>query len=105
MANRSVRAIIDDALSSNLHWERLCFGLVILLVLAGLATLVTGIITDKNVVALSGAGVTGLFWPAMRYADSFRRDNIRLRMFECALTTATPEELVVYLREAIGVHK
>lgn len=85
--------IIDAAIKDNRRWEQLCFGLVILLVGTGVSTLVTGIIKEKDAVAVSGAGVTGLFWPALSFARRLREFNIRIRLSEVALSLATtPEE-------------
>lgn len=103
-ARRPAKEIIDDALRDNKSWEWLCFGLVVLLVATGVAVLITGIIQNEIVVAVTGGGVTGLFWPALGYARGFRRDNIRIRLFEFALSKAdTTQEAAAILREAIGL--
>jgi hypothetical protein len=103
---RSAREIIDDALGDNQWWEWLCFGLVILLVVTGIGTLVMGIIKEKELIVLTGGGVTGLFWPALSFARSFREANIRVRLYELALAMAkTPDEATSVLREALGIPK
>lgn len=54
-------------------------------------------------VAAVGGGVTGLFLPALWFAKGFRRDNIRIRLYEIPLAMATDgDEAARYLREAIG---
>ena len=100
---RPAKDIIDDALRDNRSWEWLCYALVFLLVLTGVGTLITGIIQQKEVVVLTGGGVIGLFWPAMRFARGFRQDNIRIRLFEYALAKATTAtEAADILRTALN---
>ena len=100
---RSAKSIVDDALGDNRFWEWLCYAIVVLLVLTGLTTLVVGVAQQKEIVALTGGGVAGLFWPAMHFAKGFRSDNIRIRMYEYALSKAeTPAEAAAILKEALG---
>lgn len=99
---RPATEIIDDALRDNRSWEWLCYALVVLLVVTGVGTLVAGIIQGREVVVVTGGGVTGLFWPALRFARGFRDANIRVRLYELALAMAkTPEEASAALREAL----
>jgi hypothetical protein len=62
--------------------EWLAFALVVLVVLTGVCRLGRGYHIGRDWVAVTGGGVTGLFWPALRYAQSYRRDNIRIRLYE-----------------------
>ena len=79
---------------------------MILLVVTGNSTLIAGVVLEKSWIALTGGGVTGLFWPAMRFARGLREANIRIRLSELAFTLAkTPEEASVILREAFGFLK
>lgn len=94
---------MGQSLSDNRLWEWLCYTLVILLVVVGVSTLFVGIIKEKEVIAATGGGVTGLFWPALRYASAFRKDNIRIRLYELALAKAkTSDEIAAVLCDALG---
>ena len=84
----------------------MAFGLVIVLVTTGVTTLVAGIILDRQYLTLSGGGVTCLFWPAMRFAVTIRADNIRIRLYEAAISKATTSAEVAHiLAEALGTRK
>jgi hypothetical protein len=101
--SRPAKEIIDDALADNRWWEWLCYVLVALLVVTGISVLIIGIIQEKAAIAATGGGVTALFWPALSFARSFRRDNIRIRLYEIPLTMAKDDEAAArHLREAIG---
>ena len=103
---RSAKEIIDDALRDNRSWEWLCYVLVVLLVGVGISILLFGIILERDVAAVVGGGVSGLFWPALRYARNFRQDNIRVRLYELPLAMSkSPEDAAMYLERAIGALK
>jgi hypothetical protein len=103
---RAAKEIIDDALQSNRWWEWLAFTLVIVLVVTGVSTLVVGIILDRWYLTLSGGGVTCLFWPAMRVSLLIRSENIRIRLYEIAISKATTaSETADILTEALGPGK
>ena len=87
-AKRSVQAVIDAALAEGRRWEWLCYALVAFFVLLGSVVLIVGIVRESGLTALAGSVFTGLFWPALRYADSVRRDLVRTRLYEIALAKA-----------------
>ncbi len=102
--NRSVQAVIDEAIAEGRRWERLCYGLVVFFILIGTVVLVVGVVRESGLVALAGSAFAGLFWPALRYADGVRRDLVRTRMYEMALAKAkTADEMLRMLREVAGV--
>ena len=102
-APRSAKDVIDAALQDNSSWEWLCYIAVILLIATGLAGFVTGIILGRDLVAIGGAGVTALVWPALRFAGRLRDANIRIRMYELPLSRAdTADDAARILNEALG---
>lgn len=103
-AERSVQAVIDEAIAEGRRWERLCYALVVFFILLGSVVLVVGVVRESGLVALAGSVFAGLFWPALRYADGVRRDLVRTRMYEMALAKAkTADEMLQMLREVAGV--
>lgn len=102
MAARTAKEVIDAALRDNRAWEWLCYALVILVVVVGLTVLVIGAARGDGIIALAGGGVTGLFFFALRFAQRIRDENIKIRLYEVALTKAkTPTEASQILREAL----
>lgn len=102
-APRPAREVIDAALRENRVWEVLSFALTLTFATVGLTVLGVGAYRSEGLVALSGAAASALFWPAMRYAVGIRQANIRIRMFEIALTSAkNAREAAAFIREAMG---
>ncbi|WP_148087905.1 hypothetical protein [Gemmata obscuriglobus] len=103
MPRRSVQEVIDQAIGEGRRWERLCYALVLFFIALGSIVLIVGVVRESGLLALDGSLFTGLFWPALRYADGVRRDLIRTRMYEMALAKAkTPAEMLEMLREVAG---
>lgn len=104
VARRPAREVIDAAIAEGRRWEWLSYALVIFFVLLGSTVLVVGVTRESGLTALAGSAFTGLFWPALKYADSVRRDLVRTRMYEMALTKAkTADEMLQMLREVAAV--
>jgi|GEM_PF-6490809 len=99
---RSVQEVIDEAIAK--HGDgRLCYAVVVFFILLGSVILIVGVVRESGMVALAGSVFTGLFWPALRYADGVRRDLVRTRMYEMALAKAkTADEMLQMLREVAG---
>lgn len=103
-ANRSAQEVIDQAIADGQRWERLCYALVLFFILLGSIVLIVGVVRESGLIAIAGSLFTGLFWPALRYADGVRRDLIRTRIYEMALAKAkTADEMLQMLREVAGV--
>jgi len=101
-APRSARDVIDQAIRENRSWERLCFAFVVGLLLAGAAILLQGIVSGEGVVVASGAAVAALFWRPLRYAIEIRAANMRIRLFELALSVAkNGKEAASLIRDAM----
>jgi hypothetical protein len=100
---RPAREIIDAAIQENRSWEWLSYALTIAFAVVGLTVLVVGAIQGEGVIAASGAAASALFWPAMRNAVLIRRANIRIRMFELALSQAkNSKDAATLIRDAMG---
>lgn len=100
---RSAEDVIDEAISDNLWWERLCYGLVIVFGTTGVAAIVAGFMKESGTISLSGTGPIVLLWPLLRFIERVRNDNIRIRMHELALAKAkTTNEMVAILREVFN---
>jgi hypothetical protein len=98
---RSAKAVIDAAVRENRSWEWLSYVLTILFAIVGLLTLLIGAVKGDGLVSLSGSLAAALFWPALRSANSIRQANIRIRLYELALTKAkTAKEAADIIRDA-----
>ncbi len=97
---RDAKTVIDTAIADNLWWEQLCYGLIVVFVVVGIAIVIVGAAQDNGLVSLSGTGLAGLFWPAIRYVWKFRSENIRVRLYELPLAAAgSADEMAAILRE------
>jgi hypothetical protein len=85
---RSTTEIINNALRENAKWEWLCYVGIVVFVVIGLTTLIVGLIRGESITSIVGGVVTSLFWPGLRFADQFRRENLKIRLYEDALNKA-----------------
>ena len=101
---RPTTEIINNALRENAKWEWLCYIGIVVFVVIGLTTLGFGLVRGDGVTSVVGGVVTSLFWPGIRYADRFRRDNLKIRLYEAALNKAsTSQEVRDILKEIFSV--
>jgi hypothetical protein len=104
-AGRTPRDIIDQALSENRLSAGLCYFLVLLFSLAGVAALAWGAWNGEGLVALAGSLSSSLFWPALSNARAIRAENVAIRLLELTLANAkTADEAANALKDAFQVH-
>jgi hypothetical protein len=100
---RTAKKVIDEAIREGRKWEWLCYSLVVVFVLLGIVIIAIGIIRESGLTALAGSIFTICFWPALRYAESVRKDLARTRLYELPLTAAKgADELTKILNKITG---
>jgi hypothetical protein len=85
---RTAKQVIDQAIRENRTGEKICYGLVLLFALAGLAVLGYGVWQGQGLIALAGSLAGAVLWPALRQARRIRKENQLLRLLEVPLTNA-----------------
>jgi hypothetical protein len=85
---RTAKQVIDQAIRENGRASLLCYTLVILFALVGVAVLIGGAFAREGLVSLAGSVASMLFWPALSQARQIRELNLSIRLLEIPLSRA-----------------
>ena len=83
---RTAKLVIDQAIRENRGASILCYVLVILFAVTGVAVLIGGAIAREGLVSLAGSVASTLFWPALNQARQIRELNLSIRLLEIPLS-------------------
>lgn len=78
----------SDAIRENRGASILCYALVILFAVTGVAVLIGGAFAREGLVSLAGSVASILFWPALNQARQIRELNLTIRLLEIPLSRA-----------------
>ncbi len=79
---RTAKLVIDQAIRENRGASILCYALVILFTVTGVAVLIGGALAREGLVSLAGSVASILFWPALNQARQIRELNLSIRLLE-----------------------
>jgi hypothetical protein len=85
---RTAKIVIDQAIRENRWASTLCYALVILFAVVGVAVLIAGAFAREGLVSLAGSIASMLFWPALNQARQIRELNLSIRLLEIPLSRA-----------------
>jgi len=97
---RAAEDVINQAIKENRVPEFILYEMLIAFVFVGIGIIVWSFASSHAWVAVAGAALDGLAWPAYKETKRVRQENLMLRLLEIPLSKArTADEAATMLTE------